>query len=80
ETVARERSIEIVVDDSGPGLDAESTERLFERFYRGSRARTTPGFGLGLALASDVVRALGGRLDAGPSPLGGARFTIELPR
>ncbi len=80
ETVARAGGVDIVVDDSGPGLDAEATERLFERFYRGSRARTTPGFGLGLALASDVVRALGGRLDAGKSPLGGARFTIELSR
>ena len=79
ETLARAGGVDIVVDDSGPGLDPEASDRLFERFYRGAQARATPGFGLGLALASDVARLLGGSLTAGRSPLGGARFTIALP-
>jgi len=80
ETFARGDTVQLVVGDSGPGLADEDGARLFERFYRGKRDRGTPGFGLGLALASDVVRALGGTLVAGESPLGGAAFTIELPR
>jgi two-component system OmpR family sensor kinase len=80
ETAARDGGVCIVVSDSGPGIGDAEAERLFERFYRGSHARATPGFGLGLALASDVVGALGGRLTVAGSELGGAAFTIELPR
>jgi two-component system, OmpR family, sensor kinase len=80
ETFLRDGSVHIVVGDSGPGLGDGEAERLFERFYRGSRFRATPGFGLGLALARDVVRALGGQLVAGQSALGGAAFTIVLPQ
>ncbi|HXU71735.1 MAG TPA: HAMP domain-containing sensor histidine kinase [Polyangia bacterium] len=78
ETQPCDGGVRIVVSDSGPGVSADDGVHLFERFFRGTRARATPGFGLGLALASDVVRALGGTLAAGPSALGGAAFTVEL--
>jgi two-component system C4-dicarboxylate transport sensor histidine kinase DctB len=64
------------VDDNGPGLSDAVQERLFEPFFT-----TRPdGLGLGLALSAESMAAMGGRLTAGRSASGGARFTIELPR
>jgi two-component system OmpR family sensor kinase len=74
-------SVEIVIDDDGPGIpDAERT-KIFEPFYRldRSRDRATGGFGLGLSIAQKAVGLHGGSIAVGDSPLGGARFTIMLP-
>lgn len=66
---------EIVIEDSGPGLSAESRARLFEPFYT-----TKPdGMGLGLALCLTLVERFGGTLTAGTASLGGAAFTVSLP-
>jgi heavy metal sensor kinase len=70
--------VRIEVADNGPGLLPEDEDRLFERFYRGRGARAFEGFGLGLALARDIVRGLGGTLTAHPTSGGGATFRIEL--
>jgi signal transduction histidine kinase len=74
----------VQVDDDGPGLGADP-EALFAPFLRGSHGRAdtaahTTGVGLGLAIARRIARAHGGQLDAGSSPLGGARFTLTIPR
>ena len=67
------------VADSGDGLTPESAERMFERFWRGDRARSTGGAGLGLAIARGLVEAQGGKIWA-ESPLeGGARISFTLP-
>ncbi len=84
-TVTDNPGVQITVCDSGPGLLDEERERAFERFYRGTKARgEQSGFGLGLPLARDVVRALGGELRLLPTGLCGAHtgacFAIELPR
>lgn len=71
-------AVEVQVDDGGPGLPAGSEVRVFEKFYRGNHPGT-PGAGLGLAICRGIVEAHGGTLDAGTSPLGGARFTLTLP-
>jgi two-component system, OmpR family, sensor histidine kinase KdpD len=68
----------ISVSDRGPGFPTESTERLFEKFYRGD-GRKTGGLGLGLSIARGFVEAHGGRLTAENRDGGGARFTISLP-
>jgi two-component system, OmpR family, sensor histidine kinase BaeS len=72
----------IAVDDSGPGIPDEERERIFERFYRidRSRAQDSGGRGLGLAIASEIAKAHGGRIEVGDSDLGGARFLVKLPR
>ncbi|MGC4028244.1 MAG: ATP-binding protein [Steroidobacteraceae bacterium] len=67
----------IVVEDDGPGVDAAELERLFRRFTRSERSRSTPGHGLGLALVAAVAAAHGGRTWADSS--GGFRVVIELP-
>jgi signal transduction histidine kinase len=72
--------LEILVDDAGPGVPVEERERIFRPFHRGPAAQgRRVGFGLGLALTHSAVRAQGGRIEVGESPLGGARFRILLP-
>lgn len=72
--------LQISVIDRGPGLDPSELEHLFERFYRGQRARrVTPGTGMGLAITRGLLAAIGGRVWAENSPGGGARFTITVP-
>jgi signal transduction histidine kinase len=75
-------SVRIKVSDSGPGVDAEDREAVFERFSRGSstpsRASST-GTGLGLALVRDHVRAHGGACWYEDASGGGARFVVEIP-
>jgi signal transduction histidine kinase len=48
------------VQDFGEGISPEKLERVFDRFYRGVDAATTPGFGLGLPIAKALVEAMGG--------------------
>ncbi|CAL4861174.1 ATP-binding protein [Microbacterium sp. MM2322] len=71
----------LTVDDDGGGIPPEERERVFERFVRldEGRARDAGGSGLGLAIVAGVVRASGGTVSVGESPLGGARFTVRLP-
>jgi signal transduction histidine kinase len=73
--------VRVVVDDDGPGVPAIDRERIFERFARldGSRARDSGGAGLGLAVVRSIATRHGGYVWADAGPLGGARFTIELP-
>jgi two-component system, OmpR family, sensor histidine kinase MtrB len=71
----------LVVDDDGPGIPAEKREAVFERFARldDSRATSSGGAGLGLAICARLTELMGGRIAVEDSPLGGARFVLELP-
>jgi signal transduction histidine kinase len=73
--------VRVTVDDGGPGVPAHERARVFERFARvtGSSRNQTDGAGLGLALVARHVSAMGGTVDIGQSPAGGARFTVRLP-
>jgi two-component system OmpR family sensor kinase len=77
----RNGSAEIAVADSGPGLDEEHLQHVFERFYRAdpSRARASGGVGLGLAIVSAVAEAHGGSASVSSVPGEGTTFTIALP-
>lgn len=65
----------LTVDDSGPGIDPSIRNRLFEPLVT-TRAG---GIGLGLALVRRVVERHRGTVSASRGPLGGARFTVQLP-
>ena len=69
--------IELVVHDSGPGIDAEVREQIFEPFV--TTKPTGEGTGLGLAVCHAIVEQYGGTLDADNAPEGGARFVVRLP-
>jgi len=74
-------TIRFWVADDGPGIPVADRERVFERFTRldQSRTRGTGGYGLGLAIAAEVVRAHGGRIGVADGPDGGAQVLVELP-
>jgi signal transduction histidine kinase len=71
-------AVEFFVEDTGHGLSADELPRLFDRYWRGTRANYR-GCGLGLTIAKGIVDAHGGEIRA-ESKLGvGSRFTICLP-
>lgn len=80
--VAESGWIEISVRDDGPGIPAESLERVFERFYRVDKARSREqgGTGLGLSIVKHIVRNHGGRVWAESQPGHGAAFFFTLPQ
>jgi signal transduction histidine kinase len=71
--------LEIAVVDSGEGIPADVVGRVFDPFWRGDAARSTPGAGLGLALAKRIVEALGGEIGVRSAPTDGTTFTVRLP-
>ena len=76
------RFLKIVVGDSGPGIPDDETEKIFQRYYRVDRSRSSGdgGRGLGLAIALEICRLHNGGIKAGRNgELGGAEFTVSLP-
>ncbi|MCL4393337.1 MAG: HAMP domain-containing histidine kinase [Chloroflexi bacterium] len=71
--------ITIVVSDTGAGIPAEDLPRLFDRFYRGDKARAAGGSGLGLSIVNEIVRAHGGRMQVESAQGRGSTFTVYLP-
>jgi signal transduction histidine kinase len=73
--------VQLTVHDNGPGIPSEALPYLFDRFYRGDRARSRGegGSGLGLAIARQLAQAHGGDLKAQNHRQGGALFILTLP-
>ncbi|MBN2006582.1 MAG: HAMP domain-containing protein [Anaerolineae bacterium] len=70
----------VCVQDHGPGVSPEMQDRIFDRFYRGDTSRSTPGFGLGLAIARALTEAQHGSI-AVESEMGkGCAFFVKLPK
>ncbi|WP_428668927.1 ATP-binding protein [Reyranella sp.] len=74
-------SVEITVDDDGPGIPPERREDVFRPFVRLDESRNvdTGGSGLGLTIARDIARSHGGDISLDSSPLGGLRVVVRLP-
>lgn len=75
-------SLDIIVEDGGPGIPEEQFERVFAPFVRleTSRNRATGGVGLGLAIARTIARGHGGDIHLFNRPEGGLRVILRLPR
>jgi two-component system OmpR family sensor kinase len=73
--------VAVAVIDNGPGVDAASLPKLFDRFFRADKARTRErgGSGLGLSIVASIVRMHRGRVVASPTPGGGLTITVFLP-
>ena len=74
-----EGSVVLEVQDDGAGVPEQDAPRLFERFFRSDRARTTRGSGLGLAIVKHVVEAAGGSVEARGAPGRGLDVRCTLP-
>jgi signal transduction histidine kinase len=76
------RQAQFDITNRGPGIDATVLPHIFDRFYRGDSSRTKNiknGFGLGLALAKNIVQLHNGELSATSAPENDTTFTVHLP-
>jgi len=73
--------LQVCVSDNGPGISPEDLPHVFDRFYRGDRARTHvgSGSGLGLAIARQWVEAHGGHIRAESTLGAGTTFSFTVP-
>ena len=72
--------VRVDVADRGLGLVPGEEERVFDKFYRSPRSRSSSGVGLGLTICRGMVELHGGRIWAANQPDGGACFSFTLPR
>jgi two-component system sensor histidine kinase KdpD len=79
-SVAAGGMVRLTVEDGGPGVPAAALDRVFDKFYRlpEARERARRGSGLGLAVVRGFVEAMGGRVTARSSELGGLAVDVEL--
>lgn len=69
----------LAVADTGPGIDPDDLEHVFDRFWRGARQSGRPGSGLGLAVVRGLVEAQGGTVSAQSDGTSGTAVTVRLP-
>ena len=71
----------IKIDDDGPGIPEKEYENVFKPFYKidKGRADAKSSVGLGLSIASDIIRSHGGNIKLGKSSMNGLRVKISLP-
>ncbi len=72
--------VQFSVSDTGQGISTDDLPRIFERFYRADRARSTGGTGMGLSIARHLVEAHGGRIWAESTEQQGSTFHFTIPR
>lgn len=69
----------IRISDDGPGISNDQLDKVFNRFYRGDYARKTPGNGLGLNIAKEIIQRHGGTISIDNTHLKGVAFSVSLP-
>jgi two-component system phosphate regulon sensor histidine kinase PhoR len=74
------RAVQFSVRDTGRGIAAEDVPRIFERFFRGDKARSSGGTGLGLSISRHIVEAHGGRIWVESLEGHGSTFFFTIPR
>ena len=81
ELVKKDNNVVITVDDNGPGIPENEYQNVFKPFYKidKSRGDSKSSVGLGLSIASDIIKSHGGNILLEKSPLNGLRVRIFLP-
>ncbi|KAA6450016.1 sensor histidine kinase [Bacillus atrophaeus] len=78
--ISLQNKIQIVIEDDGIGMEQETVEHLFDRYFRGiSTSANNLGTGLGMAIAKQIIIAHGGTIDVYSKPQLGTKFTITFP-
>lgn len=79
--IPAEARVRLTVEDAGPGVPDEAMSKIFDKFYRvpGVAGGSRSGTGIGLAVVRGLVEAMGGKVSARRSELGGLAIDIELP-
>ena len=77
-----EDRVEVTVKDFGVGIPSEDLEKVFEPFYRVDKSRTkeTGGYGLGLSLCREIMKAHGGTIFLASAPGQNTTVTLIFPR
>lgn len=71
--------VQVSISDNGSGMDDQTRQRIFEKFYQGDKSRAASGNGLGLTLAKRIVDLHGGEIAVTSRPNVGSTFTVTLP-
>lgn len=73
------RSVEVAVEDTGPGLPVSEHDKVFRRFYRAEMSRQTPGNGLGLSLVAAIAKLHEATVSVRAAGESGCQFTMTFP-
>lgn len=66
------------VNNTGNVISTDDIEHIFDRFYRAEKSRTSGGFGLGLSIAKNIVKTLGGKISVTSNEQTGTTFTVKF--
>jgi signal transduction histidine kinase len=79
--VVKNNNVIVYVEDSGIGINKADQEKIFQRFYRveGKNEKTFPGFGIGLFIASEIIKRHNGKIGVESEPGKGSVFYFSLP-
>ena len=76
----QEKYFSLSISDTGVGIPNEEKKKIFDRFYRSEKSRSTKGhFGLGLSIAYEIITAHHGTIRVCDTAQGGATFVVQLP-
>lgn len=78
--ITHSKELEVLIADTGIGMDDTVCRHMFEKFYQGDRSRNSEGNGLGLALVKRIIDLSKGSIEVDSAPEKGTRITVRLPQ